>query len=320
MDRPATALEIIGAESLGVRSLCCRVTLPDRRIVIDPGVALGYRRNGLLPHPYQVAVGRRVRERIVEALGHATDVVFSHFHGDHVPLVVANPYQLAVRSLPASFRHLRCWSKSGDGLSENMQRRFKDLTVLSGTRLQVAEGRTEGPLSFSPAVPHGTSGSRLGTVMMTRVALGRQSFVHASDIQLLDDSTVDRVIDWQPDIVLAAGPPLYLGRLSKAARERAWDNAVRLAKNIRYVILDHHLMRSEAGAEWLDKLSESVGTRIFCAADYMGLPRQLLEAQRVQLYERMPVPQGWHAAYAKATEDSDAGPIQGQAFGAPDVI
>mgnify|MGYP006300309927 CR=1 FL=1 len=306
VDRLANDLEIIGAESLGVRSLCCRVTLPDRRIVIDPGVALGYRRNGLLPHPYQVAVGRRVRERIVEALGNATDVVFSHFHGDHVPLVAANPYQLAVRSLPASFRHLRCWSKSGEGLSENMQKRFQDLAALSGTQWQAAEGRTEGPLSFSPAVPHGASGSRMGTVMMTRVALGRQSFVHASDIQLLDDATVDRVLDWQPDIVLAAGPPLYLGRLSKAARARAWDNAVRLARNIRHVILDHHLLRSEAGAEWLDSLSESLGKQIFCAADYMGRPRQLLEAQRVQLYERMPVPEGWHAAYARGREDPDA--------------
>jgi uncharacterized protein len=100
--RLTTGLEIIGAESLGVRSLCCLVTLPDQRIVIDPGVSQGYRRNGLLPHPYQVAVGRRVRGRIVEALGNATDVVFSHFHGDHVPLVAANPYQLAIPSLQAS--------------------------------------------------------------------------------------------------------------------------------------------------------------------------------------------------------------------------
>lgn len=299
-------IEIIGAESLGVRSLCCLVTLPEQRIVIDPGVSLGYRRHGLLPHPYQVAVGRRVRERIVEALGNATDVVFSHFHGDHVPLVAANPYQLAVRSLPASFRRLRCWSKSGEGLSEKMQKRFQDLTALSGAKLRVAEGRTEGPLSFSPAVPHGASGGRMGTVMMTRVALGRPFFVHASDIQLLDDATVDRVIDWQPDILLAAGPPLYLGRLSKAARARARDNAIRLAKNIRHVILDHHLMRSEAGAAWLDGLSESVGRRVGCAADYMGRPRQLLEAQRVQLYERMPVPEGWHAAYARGRADPDA--------------
>ena len=45
------SLEIIGAESLGVRSLCSLVTLPERRIVIDPGVSLGYVRHGLLPRP-----------------------------------------------------------------------------------------------------------------------------------------------------------------------------------------------------------------------------------------------------------------------------
>jgi len=75
LDSQTMGLEIIGAESLGVRSLCCLVTLPDQHIVIDPGVSLGYVRNGLLPHPYQVAVGRRVRERILEALGNATDAI-----------------------------------------------------------------------------------------------------------------------------------------------------------------------------------------------------------------------------------------------------
>lgn len=61
MTRLTTGLEILGAKSLGVRSLCCLVTLPDQRIVIDPGVSLGFLHNGLLPNPYQVAVGRRVR-------------------------------------------------------------------------------------------------------------------------------------------------------------------------------------------------------------------------------------------------------------------
>ena len=96
-------LEIIGAESLGVRSLCCLVTLQDRRIVIAPGVSLGYMRHGLLPHPLQIAEGRRVREKILHSLNNATDVVFSHFHGDHVPLLDANPYQLSIRSLPSRF-------------------------------------------------------------------------------------------------------------------------------------------------------------------------------------------------------------------------
>ncbi|MFN2242099.1 MAG: MBL fold metallo-hydrolase, partial [Anaerolineae bacterium] len=79
-------IEIVGAESLGVRGLCCVVEIQDRKIVIDPGLALGYRREGLLPHPAQVVVGEQVRRRIVTALAGATDIVLSHFHGDHVPL------------------------------------------------------------------------------------------------------------------------------------------------------------------------------------------------------------------------------------------
>lgn len=293
----STGIEIIGAESMGVRSLCCRVTLADRRIVIDPGVALGYRRNGLLPHPFQVAVGRGVRENILQALHDATDVVFSHFHGDHVPLVGANPYQLAVRDLPENFRQLRCWSQSDDGLSATMKKRSDDLADLLGNRMQVAEGRSQGALTFSRPVPHGAAGGTMGAVMMTRIVLDRRVFVHASDIQLLDGPTVDRVIDWRPDILLAAGPPMYLQRLSEAERETARENALRLATSVDVVILDHHLMRSEEGARWLDELSAAVGKKVYCAADFMGRPRQLLEAQRVGLYDRMPVPAGWHDAY-----------------------
>jgi predicted metallo-beta-lactamase superfamily hydrolase len=299
------SLEIIGAESLGVRSLCCLVSLPDRRIVIDPGVSLGYVRYGLPPHPLQIAVGRKVREKILRVLHNATDVVFSHFHGDHVPLLDANPYQLSIRSLPPRFHQLRCWSKSDDDLSANMSKRFHDLADLLGTNMQVAEGCSEEPLSFSRAVPHGAPDSNIGTLMMTRVQMGGQVFVHASDIQLLDIPTVDRVIDWQPDIVLAAGPPLYLDRLSNAERERAWGNAARLAQSIEVVILDHHLMRSEEGAIWLDELSAAVGKKVYCAADFMGRPRRLLEAERVRLYEEMPVPDEWHDNYAEGQVDPD---------------
>lgn len=298
-------LEIIGAESLGVRSLCCLVTLGDRRIVIDPGVALGYIRYGLLPHPVQIAVGRQVRERILNALEGATDVVFSHFHGDHVPLAEANPYQLSILSLPRNFRRLRAWSKSGDDLTGKMQRRFQHLADLLGGNLQVVEGRSEGNLSFSPAVPHGAADGGLGTLMMTRVAMDDGIFVHASDIQLLDDATVDQVIDWRPDIVLAAGPPLYLDRLSYTEREAAWRNAVRLAQQVETAIIDHHLLRGLDGPDWLDALSKAVGRKVYCAADYMHRPRRLLEAEREQWYRQMPVPEGWHRDYTRGKVSTD---------------
>jgi uncharacterized protein len=299
------SLEIIGAESLGVRGLCCLVTFQDRRIVIDPGVSLGYMRHGLLPHPLQIAEGRRVRKKILHSLNNATDIVFSHFHGDHVPLLDANPYQLSIRSLPSRFRELCCWSKSDDGQSSKMSKRFRDLSDLVSSNLQIADGRTEGPLSFSQAVPHGERNSNMGSLMMTRINMDNRVFVHASDIQLLDAPTVDRVINWQPDIVLAAGPPLYLDRLGKMERECAWRNAFRLASNIDVVILDHHLMRSIEGEVWLDKLSAAVGRKVYCAADFMGKPRQLLEAQRTQLYKKMPVPDGWHDNYAKGLVNTD---------------
>lgn len=103
----------------------------------------------------------------------------------------------------------------------------------------------------------------------------------------------------------SSSPPLYLDRLSNAERESAWGNAVRLAQNIEVVILDHHLMRSEEGAVWLDELSATVGKKVYCAADFMGRTRWLLEAGRVRLYEEMPVPDEWHDNYVKGQVDPD---------------
>ena len=302
---PTTKIEIIAAESLGVRGLCCLGVDSKRRIVIDPGVSLGYLRHGLLPHPLQIAVGRRIRDRILLELETATDIVFSHFHGDHVPLRDASPYQLSLGSLPSNFPETRCWAKSDSNLSNTMGRRFYDLSELMGPNMQVAEGRLEGSLAFSEAVPHGSAGSPAGSVMMTRIAIGKRVFVHASDIQLLDAPTVDKIIDWQPDIVLSAGPPLYLNCLSRSDRQCAWDNGVRLVRNVDTVILDHHLMRSDEGLAWLDQLSTAVGRKVYCAADFMGKPRQLLEAGRSLQYEQIPVPSDWHDNYAKDLQDPD---------------
>ncbi|MEN8167528.1 MAG: hypothetical protein ABFR65_08635 [Pseudomonadota bacterium] len=292
-------LEIIAAESLGVRGLCCKVNFAHRCIVIDPGVALGYQRHGLLPHPLQVAIGEQVRESIVAALEQATDVVFSHFHGDHVPLAEANPYQLSIQDLPSRFQRLCVWSLSPEGSPPKMAKRFQDLKKLLGSNMQIANGRCDGPLSFSQAVPHGKSDSRFGTVMMTRIDTGGTVFVHASDIQLLDEQTVDTIIRWQPDIVLAAGPPLYLEQLSKEERRQAWNNALRLADSVDTLIFDHHLLRSVDGLAWLADLSSAVGKRVYCAADFEGVNRKLFEARRQELYQAMPVPNGWHEAYAK---------------------
>lgn len=58
------SVEIIGTESLGVRGLSCFIKTRHHKILIDPGVALGYLRHGLLPHPIQIARGVLVRKKL----------------------------------------------------------------------------------------------------------------------------------------------------------------------------------------------------------------------------------------------------------------
>jgi len=167
-----------------------------------------------------------------------------------------------------------------------------------------AEGRHVGPLTFSPAVPHGERDTHLGMVMMTRIQDDETVFVHASDIQLLNDAAVSILLDWHPDVALVGGPPLYLRQLSDAQRRHAWRNAQALAQGIDTLILDHHLLRCEQGLTWLARLSTESGHRVICAADFMERPRCLLEAWREQLYAELPVPPGWHKAYARQETDT----------------
>jgi len=298
-------ITMLGTESLGVRGLCCQVETAERSILFDPGVSLGYRRYGLLPHPVQVAAGERVQRKIVSAVEDATDVVISHFHGDHMPLVDANPYQLSADRVREALQSVRLWTKGRHDQSDHMRQRAESLVAFLGRDLPVAEGKTAGCLTFSQPVSHGEEDNRLGTVMMTRVTEDRQVFVHASDIQLLDEKAVFQILDWQPTVVLLSGPPLYLD-LSSEQRETAWRLAVRLSRDVETLIVDHHLLRRPEGLSWIQKLSAQTAKHVTCAADFMGRPRRLLEAQRARLYEQQPVPAHWHESYRRGLVDTAA--------------
>ncbi len=305
-ERQLMQIDILGAESRGVRGLSCVVEAAGRTILIDPGLALGYERHGLLPHPAQVAVGERVRWKIMRALERASDVVISHLHGDHVPLPDANPYQLSARRVAPLCQETRFWVKGDRGLSSHMIDRRAGLSKALRRDLPSADGRNEGPLSFSSPVPHGQPDTHLGAVMMTRIEDAGTVFVHGSDIQLLDAEAVSLILAWAPDIALVGGPPLYLsGLMGPSLRQRAFQNAARLARRVDTLILDHHLLRCEEGLSWLDRLSSATRRLVICAADYMKRPRHLLEARRDALYREMPVPSGWHKAYARGEVSTD---------------
>ena len=296
-------IEILATESLGVRGLCCLVTTKSQQVLIDPGIALGYTRYKLLPHPLQVAVDEIIQDKIVEAWSEATDIVISHFHGDHTPLADANPYQLNIQRIVGLNPHAKIWAKLSH-LSPIESKRLDSISPLLPNSVLSAPEKTHGVLQFSKPVPHGRDYNNLETVVMTRIE-EECVFVHASDIQLLNDEAISQIISWDPDIVLASGPPLYLFKLSKDQMEKAWHNAVKLSQKVATLILDHHLLRSRMGETWLQDLSSKTQNKIMCGADFMEKPRMLLEARRKELYEQMPVPEGWHEAYAHGKVKTD---------------
>lgn len=291
-------IEILGCESFGARSLACVVKTDERTILIDPGVALARLSSGLLPHPVEVAAAFRIREKVLSAFGQATDVVISHFHGDHMPMKAEDPYQLPMEALPP-LDEINFWCKGPEKISSLSLKRRYELSDFLGFPLPASEGKKSGGMDFSSPVPHGAREKGFGTVMMTRICEGDEVFVHSSDIQLLDRKAVLKVLAWEPTIVFTSGPPLYLShRVPEAGRE-AYENALLLAGNVDTLILDHHLLRSFEGYSWLKEFARKVENRVLCAAEFMGKTPELLEAQRKNLYEKMPVPSGWHEAYAK---------------------
>lgn len=291
-------IEILGCESFGARSLACAVKTGEKKILIDPGVALARLRYGLPPHPVEVAAALRIRKKVLAALESVTDIVISHYHGDHMPMKAEDPYQLPVEALPP-LEGVRFWCKGPKNISGLSARRRKELSHFLGSSLPASEGISFDGISFSSPVPHGTRDKGFGTVMMTRICEGDDVFVHSSDIQLLDRETVLEVLAWKPTIVFASGPPLYLSHQVPEASKEAFENALLLAQNVDTLILDHHLLRSLEGYRWLKKLAEEVENTVLCAAEFMGKKPELLEAQRKILYEKLPVPRGWHEAYAK---------------------
>jgi predicted metallo-beta-lactamase superfamily hydrolase len=281
-------IEILGCESFGARSLACVVKTDDRTILIDPGVALARLRSGLLPHPVEVAAAFRIREKILSAFGEATDVVISHFHGDHMPMRAEDPYQLPMEALP-SLEGINFWCKGPEKISSLSSKRRHELSDFLGFPLPASEGKNSRSMDFSSSVPHGAREKGFGTVMMTRICEGDEVFVHSSDIQLLDRETVLKVLAWEPTIVFASGPPLYLSHRVPEAGNESSENAFLLANHVDTLILDHHLLRSFEGYSWLKELAKKVDNRVLCAAEFMGKEPELLEAQRKILYEKIPL-------------------------------
>lgn len=296
-------IEVLTAESLGVRGLCCYVKTGTKKILIDPGIALGYSRYNRLPHPFQVAVGERIRKIIIRKWNEATDIVFSHFHGDHIPLVHANPYQLNINSLRTLKTKVKIWLSLFENLNNLEKSRFIDLQEILGKNYNFVNNQFKKDICFSRMVYHGERAKN--KVFMTCIEEEGFVFVHGSDIQLLDKEAIQIILSWKPDLLIVSGPPLYLSvKMNKELRQNAFNNASLLSDNIPTVIIDHHLLRDYQGLDWLKKINSKTKNTVLCAAEYMQKPLMMLEGDREKLYKEMSVISRWHDKYVMGQVDT----------------
>ncbi|MFX1510737.1 MAG: MBL fold metallo-hydrolase [Promethearchaeota archaeon] len=301
----SSELEItpIAAESLGLRSLATHVNTSDASILIDPGVALGFR-DQLHPHPKEYLLLKTIRRQILSTAQSVDHIVISHFHHDHfMPFYRNYAY---FWSNPDDANHLyagkHIWCKdirkrinySQQGRGYNFVRKARKVA----TEVVYADGKAtkigNTMIRFSPAVPHGESGTKLGWVIMTAIRCGGFSMVHGSDVQgPMEQETASWIIRQHPDILLLAGPPTYLvpDRVAPEILTQAAGVLRFLTNHIPLIIIDHHLLRDKEWHDWLGPIQQHAskqGNQLLTIAEVLGRPYLQLEADRVNLYQDHP--------------------------------
>ncbi|GBF08741.1 UPF0282 protein [Aeropyrum pernix] len=288
-------VEIVAADSLGVRSIATFVEACGYSIGVDLGASIAPRRFSLPPHPRELRRLEQALDRARRRLEESNIAIITHYHYDHYlrdePELYAGRLLLAKdinRAINRSqrFRGYRFLVKSG--LVERGRVEYADSRVF----------RLEGGLTieFSKPVWHGEEGTKLGKVLMVRITCEGVSIVFASDVQGPgNNEALEELLKWskpRPLVLIISGPPLYLGgyRVGMSSVELGIRNLEVLAERLRpkRLVVDHHLVRDPRFPEVLERLrgrAAGAGVEVLTAAEYMGLQPEPLETMRRELWK-----------------------------------
>ena len=289
----------IGFESLGVRSMCTYVETPDLKLLIDAGVALGPR-FGKLPHPREYQARNECRSRIRGYAEKADAIVVSHYHNDHHTPNYTETVWVGSSAEEAEriYKDKLVLAKDvRNSINFNQRRRgwmFQRFVKRAGGKCEIADGRTfefgSSKVTLSEPMPHGEEASEMGWVLMTSVRYESETFLHASDVQgPMSNKTLQLILQEKPNTVILGGPPTYLKgvRVQASSIDLGIGNAAEIAKAVRTLVLDHHLLRSrqwEAEAKPVFEAGEKAAHYVTTAAGYLNQPIRTLEASREELY------------------------------------
>lgn len=291
----------IAAESLGVRSMCTFVETSDTRILLDAGVSLCPNRFNLPPHPKEFATIDECRKKIAASAELADLITISHYHFDHHT---------------PSFEDWLCnWTKKGEtarqiyegktilvknpktNINSSQRHRawmFQQTSGKYAAKLEIADAKSftmgKTKIRFSKALPHGLEDSFLGWVVSTVIESERERFMFAPDVQgPMSRQILEFILDEKPDLLLIGGPPSYLTgfKISEAQIEGALRNMAKIARAVKTMIFDHHIIRDEKWrekTEFLRRQAKIVGHEVQTAAEFLGKENMCLEAMRKELF------------------------------------
>jgi len=286
----------IAFDSFGVRSMSTLIMTKDVNVYIDPGVALGPKRYGLLPTEAEEYALRLAREKIMEVCSrYAHIVVVSHYHYDHHPFPEDKEMYEACFKGKIVFAKDRLKNINASGKSRgrvfenNVKGLVKKLSWADGTK--AVFGETE--IEFSHAVWHGDVGSRVGKVIMVYIKDCESSFLFGSDAQsLADPDALSWFLKKNPEFAIIDGyPTIFLGWRMKASNfENSKQNLMKAIENTnaRVIILEHHILRDIDYKERMKdvfSLAQSLNKDILTSAEFYGLENFFLEMWRKEITE-----------------------------------
>ena len=280
----------LASESLGVRSLATFVEASGLKILIDPGVALGPKRYGLPPAEIELETLQGMRKKLQGYAKRADVVTISHYHYDHHTPFFEGLYESSSEEYAREIYAGKLLFIKHPRENINFSQRKRAWAFLKNAepiaeKIEFADGKTFDlggvRLEFSPAVPHGREGSKLGFVVMTLIDDGFKRTIHASDIQLLNRKAVGWIIEKNPDLLITGGPPTYLGNRAQGSWEVGIKNLNEIIRETNAeIILDHHIIRDKRYPEFFDELEERPKT----FAGYLRVEDKPLEAYRRELH------------------------------------
>lgn len=296
----------LASESLGVRSMCTLVQTPDVTILLDAGVSLCPWRFNLPPHPIEFQAIESLRERIAAvAVDKAQIVTLSHYHYDHhTPFFEDWIVNWTVQKETACqiYQDKTVLIKNPkENINHSQQERAKDFLKTSAKYAKSVQEADDKIFTYgntrvycSKAVPHGEDNSPMGYVIMTIIEYEDERFMFAPDIQgPMLDYTQQIILKAQPMLIMLGGPPFYLTgfQVKDTALHNAISNLKAIVEAVPVTILEHHTLRDELFKQKLISIqvcADKAGNKLLTAAEFAGQENCFLEANRKNLYQKIP--------------------------------